>query len=131
MPMVPMNVTMKKGEKNHHVHAWWFQVFDQVYTQKKIVVLIFLITILICFNFSLNCYFNSHIELSFQISWSYWIVIVSNFHWIGASILMIVSTCCFNSHNKNTDTIKWFHNIDTKDLKRTYAFSCPYLVGRY
>jgi hypothetical protein len=38
MPIVPMKVTMKKGGKKSScacMHAWWFQMFDQVYTQKK------------------------------------------------------------------------------------------------
>jgi len=76
--MVPMNVTMKKGEKNHHVHAWWFQVFDQVYTQNKFVV----------FNFSNQIIdlFQFFIELLFQ--FSYWIVI---------SILIL--NCHFKFHD--------------------------------
>ncbi len=30
--VIPMDVTTKKWRKNHHVHAWWFQMLDQVYT---------------------------------------------------------------------------------------------------
>jgi hypothetical protein len=45
MPVIPRN-----GKKNHNVHTWRFQVFDQVYTPKKIKNK--------CFNF-----FNHHIDL--------------------------------------------------------------------
>ncbi len=109
------------GKKSPCAYAQWFQVFDQDYIppkKRKKNVLIFLITILICFNFSLNFYFKFHDRIE--------LLVFSNSHWIGVSIIVIVFTFCFNSHKKNTNKIKRLHNMDIEDMKRTCACSCPY-----
>jgi hypothetical protein len=58
----------------------------------------------------------------------YWIDEVSIYHWIGASILIIIFNCCSNSHIKNTNTIPKLHNIDTTDMKKHIrcVLLCPY-----
>jgi hypothetical protein len=104
----------KKGEKHHHVlYAWWFQMLIKFIPYFFFVVSLFLSTILIFLMIILNsCYFISHFEFIFQISWTYWIpivsisywTIVSIFYWIDeVSILFlfqfIIEFWCFISHN--------------------------------
>jgi hypothetical protein len=144
----------KEREKKHHhvLYAWWFQMLIKFIPNFLFVVSLFFSTILIFLMIISNsCYFNSHFEFIFQISWTYWIPIVSIsywkqlfqffielmkfqfffvsiYHWIGASILIIIFNCCSNSHIKNTNTIQKLHNIDTTDMKRHIrcVFLCPY-----
>jgi hypothetical protein len=125
----------KREKKHHHVlYAWWFQMLIKYIPNFFFVVSLFLSTILIFHMIKLNsCYFNSHFEFIFQISWTYF---VSIYHWIGASILIIIFiiifNCCSNSHITNTNTIQKLHNIDTTDMKRhiTCVLFMSILLGR-
>jgi hypothetical protein len=113
--------------KHHHVHAWWFQMFDQVYNQFLFLFFLSPITTLTCFNFK----FHDCIELllfqfliQFNSSW-FSLIVLSISYWI-ARIVTILNFC-FNSHIKKTNTIQGFHNINTMNMERhaTCTFACP------
>ncbi len=122
--------------KHHHLHSWWFQMFDQVYTQFCFDVLLSPITILTCFNFK----FHDCIELlSFQFliqfnSSRLFLIVVSMSYWIAQVpcdhiefLFQFNIELVFQFSHKKHKQIQRFHNINIMNMERhvTCTFSCP------